>query len=1009
MPRGGAPGSFAAATGNPLGIEGEQQKPLPKAIRRRELMNRVTRLRCTASLIAIAVGTAAAGTAVAQDSTAANAAAPADSSEVSAVVVTGSRVATGATAPTPVTAVTPDTINQVEQPNIADALTQLPALRSSNTAAQGGQGARLGSALNLRGLSSLRTLTLVNGQRFVPTMQFGLSTGQQAVNIESIPQGLIRRVDVVTGGASAAYGSDAVAGVVNFILDEDFQGFKAELTAGQTARNDAQNFSAEMSAGAAFADGRGHVLLDAEYARDAGVPNDPFGYRHARPWQADSQTIGSETLSGHRVLVHGARYWQYPLNGLVDGCLIGGTISGGVVTGGTQKGLTACPVYGVGFDDLGQSDHPYDFGVRNDPVRSRFAVGGEGARPGAQSVIDNPSIRHLFYGRVSYDLTPTTNVYLDLLEHQTLQKPEAGAGTPQFTDTSRIYGFEIAQDNPFLPADLLARMQANNVSAINLSKLFYFNVQQSFEARTDRYSLGLRHQINDNWSADAYYTYGVIHSTMTLNNFSNVNHLYNALHAVIAPTAGPTWAAGDIVCASTLAGGLDGCIPWNPFGRQIMTPQQQAYINPTDYYFSTNSQEVAEATVRGSAFNLPAGPVQVAFGAGYRKEAVDRTSDALGLSQLPNAFNPRVTGALIYLNNPAIHGSTNLWETFGEAEVPLLKDMPFVQSLDANFAARYTDYSNGGGITTWKAGLTYVPVQGLRFRGAYSRDVRAPNLVELFSPPSSGFSSVSDPRFQGQQFTFAPLSVGNPDLKPEEANTLTLGVVLRPTFLPSVYASVDYWEIKMEGQIATRGAQSIVNECEGANGVTQILSSCDLITRSDTTGQIVSILLPTANLSSSKLRGVDVELGYNHPLDVFGISGAVSLHSFITYTLENSSVSVAGATPVDTAKQPNRLTLLFSADYRVGGWTFGAQEHFNSRGRRSVTIARYPGDELPSTAWTDLIVRHNIGKYEVFGTVQNVFDRDPPHGYFTAPNSGSAASGGDPLGRRYQIGVKVKL
>ncbi|HET9158977.1 MAG TPA: TonB-dependent receptor [Caulobacteraceae bacterium] len=971
-------------------------------------MTRIDRLKCASSLIAIAIGMGGGGAALAQGA-AAEASAGGDQTEVSAVVVTGSRVAKGATAPTPVTAVTPDTINQVEQPNIADALVQLPSLRTSNTAAQGGQGARLGSALNLRGLSSLRTLTLVNGQRFVPTMQFGLSTGNQAVNIESIPQGLIRRVDVVTGGASAAYGSDAVAGVVNFILDEDFQGFKAEVTAGQTARNDAQNFAAEMSAGAAFAGGRGHVLIDAEFARDLGVPNDPFGLRPARPWQADSQTIGSESIAGHRVLVHGARYWQYPLNGLVDGCLVGGTISNGVVTGGSQKGLTACPVYGVGFDDLGLTDHPYDFGVRNDPVRSRFAVGGEGARPGAQTVIDNPSIRHLLYGRVSYDVTPKTNVYLDVLSHQTLQKPEAGAGTPQFVDTSRVYGFEIAQDNPFLPPDLLARMQASNVSAINLSKLFYFNVQQSFEARTDRYSVGLRHQINDNWSADAYYTYGVIHSTMTLNNFSNVNHLYNALHAVRATSAGPNWAAGDIVCASTLAGGLDGCVPWNPFGRQLMTPEQQHYINPTDYYFSTNSQEVAEATVRGSAFSLPAGPVEVAFGAGYRKESVDRTSDALGLSQLPNAFNPRITGALIYLNNPAISGSTNLWEGFGEAEVPILKDRTLVQSLDANFAGRYTDYSNGGGVTTWKAGLTYVPVQGLRFRAAYSRDVRAPNLVELFSPPSSGFSSVSDPRFQGQQFTFAPLSVGNPDLKPEEANTLTLGVVLRPTFWPSVYASVDYWQIEMQGQIATRGAQSIVNECEGANGVVQVLASCNLITRSDSTGQIVSILLPTANLSSSKLRGVDVELGFNHPIDFYFLKGDIGLHSFITYTIENSSVSVAGATPVNTAPQPNRLTLLATGDYRVGGWTFGVQEHFNSRGRRSVTVARYEGDELPSTAWTDVIVRHNMGKYEVFGTVQNVFDRDPPHNYFTAPNSGSASSGGDPLGRRFQFGVKVKL
>ena len=967
-------------------------------------------LKCTASAIAIAI--AGGGTAFAQQAStppSSTDSASGDAQNVGEVIVTGSRVASGANAPTPVTAVTPEMINQIELPNIADALIQLPALRTSTTANRGGQGGTVGSNLILRGLGQLRTLTLVNGQRFVPTMQFGLSTGSQAVNVESIPQGLIKRVDVVTGGASAAYGSDAVAGVVNFVLDKDFKGFKAEVTTGQTQRNDGRNYAAEMSAGTAFAGGRGHILADLEYARDEGVPIDPLGLQGSRDWNSDARTIGSESVGGVRSLITGARFWQYPLNGLVDGCLTGGTISNGVVTGGTQKGLTACPVYGLGFDNAGLTTHAYDFGVRTSATTSRFAVGGEGSQPGPQGVIDSPSTRHMIYGRVSYDLTSKTNVYFDLLDHDTKVSTTAGHATPQFVDTSRIYGFEIAQDNPYLPASLLTQMQTNNVSAINLSKIFNYNVEQGFQAHTSRYSAGLKHDFNDNWSADAYYTYGKINSTMTLTNFTNDNHLYNALHAIRATTAGSSWAAGDIVCASTVAGTRDGCITWNPFGRTALTAAQQAYINPTDYYFSTNTQEVAEATVKGSAFNLPAGPVDVAFGGGYRAEAVSRTSDSLGQTLVPNAFNAKILGSLVYLNNPAIAGSTHLWETFGEAEVPLLKGMPLAQSLAANFALRYTDYSNGGGVTTWKAGLTYVPVDGVRIRGALSRDVRAPNLVELFSPPSSGFASVSDPLFGGTQFTFAPLTVGNVNLTPESANTQTLGVILRPSFLPSVYASVDYFQIKMQGQIAARGAQTIVNECLGANGVVQITASCNLITRAAGTNTIVSILLPTANLSSTSLRGVDVELGYNHALNLFGREGELSLHSYLNYVLENSSISVVGATPVNTAVQPNRFTLLASANYRTGPWNFGVQERFNSGGRRSVTLARYVGDRAPTTIQTDLIVRRTLGKYEVFGNVLNLFDKDPPPGYFTAPNSGNAASGGDALGRRFQVGVKVKL
>ena len=257
-------------------------------------MTRLNALKCTASLFAIAIGTATAGGAFAQSSSTASKD-DSNSTNVAEVVITGSRVATGADAPTPVTAVAPDTINQIAQPNLADALKQLPTLSGSATPERGGQGGNLGSSESLRSLGSTRTLTLVDGERFVPTMQFGLATGTQAVNSESLPQGLVKRVDVVTGGASAAYGSDAVAGVVNFVLDDHFEGFKATVEGGETQRSDARNFSADIAAGASFLDGKAHLVVDAEFARDEGVPYYNDGVHSSCPWNSSpANTVGTE-------------------------------------------------------------------------------------------------------------------------------------------------------------------------------------------------------------------------------------------------------------------------------------------------------------------------------------------------------------------------------------------------------------------------------------------------------------------------------------------------------------------------------------------------------------------------------------------------------------------------------------------------------------------------------------------------------------------------------------------
>jgi iron complex outermembrane recepter protein len=957
-----------------------------------------SRIGRTASAISMAFLASGAGTAFAQEAAPETIRpAPADESspnQTDRVVVTGSRLATGADAPTPVTSVTYEAINLIEIPNIADALIQLPSLRSSVSSAKGGQGLTIGSQLNLRGIGAFRTLVLVDGKRFVTTAPF--SAGQSvAVNIDAIPQGLIQQVDTVTGGASAAYGSDAVAGVVNFILDHDFEGIKAEVTYGQTQRNDGLRYGAELDFGGAFDDGRGHVLASMVYDRDEGIQNDPYGYEPARDWQGEQSTLGRETFAGAQVLVENAHFPMFPLNALIVGCR----------QGTTQRNYTTCPVFGTSFNDAGTATQAYNFGVRNTPASatsggSTFANGGDGYSPGAQSLLSTPTIRNSIFGRADYDFTDKLNVYVEANYARTKSLSEAGAGTGTFV-TSSALGFPISADYAYLPDNLRTQMQANNITQINVQKQFAFNVKQTFESRTNRIVTGATYDFDENWSGDIYYTYGETKSQMTLGNFSNTIAMQNALTAVRNPVT------GVVSCAT----GGSTCVPWNIFGREPLTSATDRYINPTNYYFNENTQQVVEATVTGSLFALPAGDVDVAVGGGYRKEALDESTDALGLAAQRNPFsnNP---GALIYINAPAIKGELELFEGFGEAQIPVLAGLPFVDSLDLNFAARYTDYSTSGGVTTWKAGAVWVPFDGLRIRAARSRDIRAANLIELYNPESTGFGAVRDPQKGGASVSIVPITSGNPDLTPEEADTTTVGFVWNPTFFSQFTATVDYFGIEIADAIATISTQRTLDLCTASTqpAYADYASFCSRIVR-NASGDLTTIRTPYSNLAALQNRGVDVELAYNEDLDMFGLDGAFSLRAFATYVFENSSATPGvPPIPIDTSPSVGQLQGLITATYSTAGWAFGVQQHFVGPGRYDPSQPRYTGDLASSQWWTDLSVKRSLGDWQVFASMLNLFDTDPPRFPFTNTSSGFGTSNTyDTQGRRFMVGARVNM
>ena len=954
-------------------------------------------------MLALAFVAGGTGTAFAQEVTAAQAVAPdtvqpaqpeIDNDPTDRVIVTGSRVASGVDAPTPVTAVTTEAINQVDIPNIADALIQLPALRTSVSSSKGGQGLTIGSQLNLRSIGSFRTLVLVDGKRFVSSAPF--SAGQSiAVNVDAIPQGLIRQVDTVTGGASAAYGSDAVAGVVNFILDKDFEGLKAEVTYGQTQRRDGIRYGGELDFGGSFDDGRGHVLASMEYNRDEGIQNDPYGYKASRDWLSKGETIGRETFSGTQVLVDNATFPLFPLNGLIIGCR----------QGTTQRNYTTCPVFGTSFNDAGTATQAYNFGIRNTPTTatapgSTFANGGDGYSPSGQSLLATPTIRNSMFVRADYDLSDQLNVYIEANSARTKSRSEAGAGTGTFV-TSSALGFPISSNYAYLPDNLRTQMQTLGITQINVQKQFAFNVKQTFESRTNRIVTGATYDFDDNWSGDIYYTYGETKSEMTLNDFSNTIAMQNALTAVRDPVT------GVVSCAT----GGQYCVPWNIFGREPITGALQKYINPQNKYFNENTQQAIEATVTGTLFALPAGDVDVAVGGGYRKETLIESSDALGLAAQRNPFsnNP---GALIYINAPAIKGDLELYEAFGEAQVPLLADLPFIQSFDANFAARYTDYSSSGGVTTYKAGLVWVPFEGLRIRAAQSRDIRAANLVELYNPESTGFGAVRDPQKGGASVSIVPITSGDPNLTPEEADTTTIGFVWNPTFFPQFTATVDYFNIEIVDAISTITTQRTLDLCTASAqpAYADYASYCNRIVR-NSVGDLTTIRTPYSNLATLENRGVDVELAYSEDIPVFGVDGRFSLRAFATYVYENSTATPgAPPIPIDTSPSVGQLSGLITASYVFDDWTLGLQEHFVGPGRYDPSQPRYKGDLAGSQWWTDLSVKRSFGNWELFGSVLNLTDQDPPVFPFTNTSSGFGTSNTyDTHGRRYMVGARISM
>lgn len=946
----------------------------------------------SASFIALAASLAAPSAAQAQTAPAAT--------PVDEIVVTGTRVVRdGYQAPTPLTVMDAEQIRASAPANVADFVNELPALsgstepQNSNSAISSGAGGI--NALNLRGLGNARTLVLLDGQRSVG------STITGSVDVNNLPQMLISRVDVVTGGASAAYGSDALSGVVNFVLDKDFTGLSVEADAGITTYGDDKSWKLGIAYGTPFASDRGHLLLNGEVANKKGIFGVPRDWAEQGIYLITNPAYG--TGAGQTRTV--------PERIIVSGAGVSNATFGGIITNSALAGTA--------FDPSGQ---PYQFAYGS-PRLDPWMVGGQAMANQANTfnTLDPSEVRQGVFTRASYDVTDTIEVFVQGAWNYSHGKSLSG-------HQYHLGNLLVRADNAFLPQSVRDRAVAAGVTQFNVGKFVGdFAVRGTDNDRTTRRVVaganGSFGAFDSDWSWDAYYQHGETSTSENLPEIGNNAKFARAFDAVRG-------ANGAIVCrvnADAVTTNDDpACVPFNLFGENVNSQAAIDYVTGDPHRNQKFVQKVMAVSFSGEPLSLWAGPVSLAFGAEHRKESV--------AGAVPTEYE----AGWFVGNYRASFGDYNVTEGFVETVIPLANGEAWADSLDLNAAVRATDYSTSGFVATWKVGTTYAPIEDVRFRVTRSRDIRAPNLSELFQAGGANTNNVTDP-FNGNAVTqYQGLATGNPNLQPEKADTWGLGVVVSPSFVPGFTASFDYFNINVKDAIGSVAAQEIVDRCFRGDTV-----YCAAITRGpNASGVLViqQIRSQPFNLVTRQNRGFDVDLSYRTSLDQMAesLAGNVTLRALATRYLENYSEDGIAA-PTDTVGQmtgdgPARWRYRLSAGYDLDpinviltarGVSAGVYDNTNIECSTacpvSTTLNRTVGENDIKGAWYfDLSLTYKFlenddgDEAEAFLNVRNIADTDPalvaqgPAGTSFLGQPANATLY-DTLGRTFRAGVRFKM
>jgi iron complex outermembrane receptor protein len=885
------------------------------------------------------------------------------------VTVTGSRVSRADyTAPTPTTIVGTEEMERRAATNVASVLNEIPSFRASTSSQTNGVPSRSPSAtfLDLRGLGQSRTLVLVDGKRFVPQISNGYEGYQ--VDTQQVPSLLVERAEVVTGGASAQWGSDAVGGVVNLVLRKGFEGLHVEAQGGQSTRGDNESMRYGLMGGMNFADGRGNVTLAVDYEDNNGV-----GDVNSRDWGREHWGLITNPVPGatpRLIIAPDSQFSQYT--------------PGGIIRDTALRGIQFGP---------GGTPIPFQYGdyAGTSPGSLNMAGGGQpGINVAKLSWISPAYQRLVLYGRASYEISDALTVYAEVQDSGNT----GGAGS---TLPARDTAIRITQDNAFLPESIRDQMIALGIPSFSLGRISYDLGERPSKVSNDtrRYVLGFEGQLGGSWSWDAHYTYG--ENVYTQRIFENRirSRFAQATDAVVDPNT------GAIVCRSTLTNPNNGCQPLNVFGHGSPSAAAIDYVTGDTWATTRYRQDAAGLNFSGEPFATWAGDVSVAVGAEYRKESQVSQSD-------PFAAVNDYEGD----NSAPMSGEFDVKEGYLEAVFPLLRDVTGARSLDLNGAVRHAEYSTeAGGQTTWKGGLTWEPANGLMFRAVYSRDIRAPNIYELNAPELRRQTGITFRRANGTTFNNTVFSVisGFSGLKPEKATTTTLGFTWSPGFVDTLRMSLDYYSIELDDRIQTLGAQFAADQCS----VVGDPYYCNLFTL-NAAGDPTSVQTPFQNIARSETSGLDFSMFYRPTLE--WLPGTLDVRVNANYLINAETQADPSVAPVKQAGQLStlggpRVRGTLALTYSQGGASVTAQARAFTSTKYDLTYVEgidINDNSVPGATYVDLQANYTFeNKVEVFGTVNNLLDKEPPPvpsvlGYPTN------AVYFDMIGTTYKVGFRYK-
>jgi outer membrane receptor protein involved in Fe transport len=922
--------------------------------------------------------------------------------QLETVTVTGSRLANpDVIAPTPIATITAEQIKATGAVNIGDLMTSLPQLATTFT--MGNSTQYIGTAgiqpLDLRNLGPERTLVLVNGRRFV-----GASAGSTEVDANLIPTEWIERVEIITGGASAVYGADAVTGVVNFILKKHYQGINLHAQYGVSEHGGFSPKQAAITGGLNFAENRGNLAVSVEHSeQDALMFSQRFGNQSYATIQTPDQAFDSALFPNAGSFLSAN----------------GGTFSLGRATDVQQRyvfnpdGSVRPQRFNGIYDDTGHCsdcDH-----LDTNKVKMLQPRYGRTSISSVASFDLNPEHRLYFEGNYSH------------VDVKQVTQPAFGT-------------YSIKRDNAFIRPDLAALMDAHGLKTINVSR---FDVDAGLRGEdtkrdTTRVVFGANGVIAGDWEYDASINYGVTDEVRHNLN----NRIRDRFAASIDAVRNPN---GDVVCRSSIdpsaAAKLDpiaqtGCVPTSIFGDGAINPAAAEWFNTTTTTRTRLTQFVGGGSVtNNNLFAMPfdAGSASLAMGWEFRREASRQTNDPLDIA------------GLTFLNAiPSSAGAYDVKEGYIETALPLLKDQPLVKNLAFDAAVRFSDYSSIGHTRAWRWGLDWAIDENIRLRGTMSSAVRAPNIGELYSGQTQNYFRITDPCsateikngpnpavraancgalgipsgwVSTQTQSVEGISGSNPKLGPETGRTWTAGLALTPTLLPGFGLTADYWNIRLSNAISAPSGSQIADQCvDSPGGIGN--SYCRNALRDPVTHELSFINSINQNISSLSTSGVDLGAYYSRSLGggkLYLNANATRVFLFTQHPFQDDP-SIAYQENGVLGYPQWKATV--SANYSLNNWSIDWRTRYFSSMLlvSNESYASNPKQTTPIRAgigfFNDLRLSHSIrdngkdGGLEIYAGITNVFDRDPPVAMY-GTSFGSALY--DTLGRSYYAGFNYKF